>query len=216
MSIFRYFGMAGSILVTLAVTVATLGYRGKRQEPYSVFNHFISELGEVGVSRRAWVFNAGLILSGILLIPFMIGLGMALETVWAKLGILAGLWAAISVTLVGVYPMNNLKPHARAAISYFRGGLVTVLVFGIAILAQPVEHTIIPQYANLFSVLAVIAYASFLILMGNRDVSSQTKSILNPENTPTRPRFWLFPALEWAVFFSTILWFFSIALIIKG
>ena len=75
METFRYCGMAGCVLLAIAVTWTALSYRGKRQETYSPFNHFISELGEVGVSRQAWVFNAGLIASGILLLPFMIGLG---------------------------------------------------------------------------------------------------------------------------------------------
>jgi len=216
MATFRYCGMGGCILLVLAVIWAALGYHGKRQETYSPFNHFISELGEVGVSRRAWAFNAGLIASGILLLPFMIGLGLTLDTVWGKLGILAGLWSAISIILVGVFSMDNITPHMRAAVSYFRGGLVTVFFFGVAILAQPAGRQAVPQYANILSLLAFAAYASFLILMGDHKVGGETGSILNPEDTPTRPRFWLFAILEWAVFFSTILWFFCIALAAKA
>jgi hypothetical membrane protein len=213
---FRYFGMAGCILLAIAVIWSALSFRGKRQEIYSPSNHFISELGEVGVSRQAWVFNAGLITSGILLLPFMIGLGIILDTIWGKLGILAGLWSAISIILVGVYPMNNITPHMRVAVAYFRGGLVTVFFFGIAILAQPAGGQAVPQYANIFSLLAFAAYASFLILMGNHKVGGETGSILDPDEVPARPRFWLSAILEWAVFFSTMLWFFCIALVVKA
>jgi len=145
MEAYRYCGMAGCVLIALVVIWSALGYRGKRQETYSPFNHFISELGEVGVSRRAWAFNIGLIASGALLLPFMIGLGITLDTVWGKLGILAGLWSAISIILVGAFPMSNITPHIRAAVSYFRGGLVTVFFFGIAILAQPAGRQAIPS-----------------------------------------------------------------------
>jgi hypothetical membrane protein len=156
-----------------------------------------------------------LILAGILLLPFMIGLGVVLESAWGKLGFLAGLWAAISVALVGVYPMNNLQPHSRAAMSYFRSGLVTVLLFGAAILIQLPEQTIIPKIAILLSALAVCAYASFLIIMQLKAARSQTQEILDPKIIPARPRFWLLPFLEWLVLISTLLWFFGVGLLIQ-
>jgi hypothetical membrane protein len=211
---FQYFGLAGVFLITAVVIFSGLSYCGKKNEPFSIFNHFISELGEVGVSRQAHIFNLGLILSGISLLPFVIGLGFYLDNFWAKLGGVAGLWAAVSCACVGFYPMNNLTSHNRAAISYFRAGLATVLLFGISILVQPAEHTLISQYANIVSLLAVISYATFLILLTRSSVGKKESNNLDPEAIKERPRFWLLPFLEWLVFFSTILWFFGIALVV--
>lgn len=52
-----YFGLAGAALVAACSLAAALAYAGPDGEPYSLLNHFISELGEVGVSPLAWLFN---------------------------------------------------------------------------------------------------------------------------------------------------------------
>ena len=67
--------LLASGVIVLGALLSAVAYRGAVGEPYSPFNHFISELGQVGVSRLAAVFNAGLIVGGLLLIPFMLGLG---------------------------------------------------------------------------------------------------------------------------------------------
>jgi hypothetical protein len=211
---FCYFGLTGCVVVGLTTLYTSLGYSGKARERFSPGNHFISELGEIGVSSRARIFNFGLMISGVSLIPFVIGLGLYLQNTWAKLGILAGLWTAIACFCVGFFPMNNISPHIKAAIAYFRGGLVTILLFNLAILAQPGGQVLIPEYALIPGALAVVAYGSFLILAAKMNGPQASTSSLDPQQMPERPRFWLLPVVEWAVFFSTIIWFFCIALIL--
>jgi len=211
---FFYFGLVGCVVIGLTTLYTSLGYTGKARERFSAGNHFISELGEVGVSSRARIFNAGLIISGAALIPFVIGLGLYLQNTWARLGILAGLWTAIACVCVGLFPMNNISPHIKAAIAYFRGGLVTVLLFNLAILAQPAGQALIPEYALIPGALAVVAYGSFLLLAGKMNGIDQSSSNLDPQQVAERPRFWLLPVVEWAVYFSTVIWFFCIALIL--
>src|SRR5512140_3634330 len=132
--ILRIFGFAGTGLIILAVLFPAQSYRGKRGERYSLFNHFISELGEVGVSSAAWVFNGGLLLGGLMLLPYTVGLGMAFNSLLGWVGTAAGIIAVLGVTAVGIFPMNNLKFHAIAAMTYFRAGLLMVLFYGLAIL----------------------------------------------------------------------------------
>jgi hypothetical membrane protein len=214
LQIYPFFGLTGTLIVTLAVIVSGLRYRGKRGEPYSIFNHFISELGEVGVSDGAAVFNRGLILGGMVLLPFVLGLGFTLDSVWAYLGMAAGVAAAIFCALVGVYPMNKLTPHVRAAVWFFRTGLLTLLFFSLAIALQPAEERVVPLYAAGFGLVGVGCYAAFLILLMRAPVVKEGASPLDPEAMPERPRFWLSAALEWAVFFATIFWFSVAALAI--
>ena len=133
---FHWFGIAGSVLLLVCVLVTMSVYVGRAGERYSPLNHFISELGEVGVSRLAPVFNAGLVAAGVLYVPFVLGLGAAVGGWWAAAGTAAGIVSAVSVACVGVFPMNNLPPHITAALTFFRSGLVTVLLFGIAIQRQ--------------------------------------------------------------------------------
>jgi hypothetical protein len=214
MSTFKNFGLIGCGSVIIATLFSALRYRGKENEPYSVLNHFISELGEVGVSPHASVFNRGLIIGGVLLLPFIIGLGVYLGNLWAIIGIFAGIWTASSCILVGLFPMNQIAPHLRAAISYFRAGLVMVLLFTFAILAQPADHTLVPKTADIFGIFSILAYATFLFLLRKTSVSDQAASDLDTSAVRIRPRFWLTAAIEWLVLVSTILWFFSIALYI--
>lgn len=206
---YRYFGLAGCLVIIIAMLYTAAGYSGKKQEKYSALNHFISELGEAGVSVRARVFNGGLIAGGVLLIPFIIGFGIFLHSVWATLAIITGVWAAVSCVLVGVFPMNNLDPHIKASVSYFRAGLAMVFLFGIAILVQPAGQEKISPLASITSLISVLAYASFLFLLRKPEDSAQTGDPLDPEVIPDRPRFWILPALEWLVFISTIFWFFT-------
>ena len=132
----QFFGISGCLVTALGSLMAGLAYRGKQGQRYSPLNHFISELGEVGVSRWSWAFNLGLILSGVLLLPCIIGLGLHIPGIWSKLGMIAGCLAAVGLGLVGVFPMNNLKPHGRAATMYFRMGLLMIFLFTIAIALQ--------------------------------------------------------------------------------
>ena len=213
-NLLRSFGIAGTGLVILAVFYPSLMYRGKRGERYSLLNHFISELGEVGVSHAARVFNAGMLLGGLLLLPYIIGLGIAFGSPLGWLGTAAGIIAVLGVAAVGVFPMNNLKLHAIAAMTYFRAGLLMVLFFGLAILFQPAGKTIIPSAANILSLLAFLAYGAFLTLPRVKKKEQKPTEILDPELTPERPRLWALPALEWLVFFSTIAWLFGMTFFI--
>jgi len=207
---YRSFGLAGCAIIIFAMLFTAVGYSGRKQEKYSALNHFISELGEAGVSARAQVFNGGLIVGGLLLIPFIIGFGIFLHSLWATLAIVSGVWAAISCMLVGVFPMNNLNPHIKAAVSYFRAGLVMVFLFGIAILVQPAGPEKVSSLASVTSLLAVLAYASFLFLLRKPEDGAQAgDQPLDPDIIPDRPRVWILPALEWLVFVSTIIWFFA-------
>jgi hypothetical membrane protein len=212
----RSFCFAGTGLVLLAVFYPALVYRGKLGERYSPLSHFISELGEVGVSEAAWVFNLGLILGGCTLLPYIIALGLKFSSVLGWLGAAAGIVAVVAVACVGLFPMNDIESHTKAAMTYFRAGLVMVALFGLAILFQPVGHRFVPQVANLLSLAAFIIYAIFLFKLKppKTDEKGQEGTGLDPEAKPDRPHVWIFPMVEWAVFFATLLWLFGMAFFI--
>lgn len=216
----RFFGLAGAGSAALGALAAGLAYRGRQGERYSIFNHFISELGEVGVSRRAWAFNLGLIACGLLLLPCALGLGLLIDGVWAKLGMAAGACAALSVALVGAYPMNRLTPHICAAMSYFRCGLAMVLLFSIAIAAQP-QPAALPRLVSLLGAPAVLSFAAFLAYARVRPSGAGVKDGAQSGQHPlapllaARPRFWTLAVLEWAVFLTTVPWLLAVALLIS-
>lgn len=210
---YAWFGLAGSLLILLAMLAAALVYRGKGGERYSPLNHYISELGEVGVSRLAWAFNLALILGGLVFIPFLAGMGLALGSVWGKIALAIGILTALACMGVGFFPMNHIESHSRAAMTYFRSGLVTVLTFSLAVFLQSGEFEIIPKASNVAGLISVGCYAAFLLIVdtGKKNKRSE-EEILDPETEPQRPKASKTTIMEWAVFFSTILWFFVLSI----
>jgi hypothetical membrane protein len=197
-------GLLGCLLSIAGVLIAGTAYRGRQGERYSILNHFISELGERGVSKRAWAFNWGLILCGLLLLPATINLGLTLPGLWAKFGIVFGVITALSLSLVGVYSMDRLKPHGIVAVTFFRAGLLMVFFFTLAFGFQPVDYQIYPRALALVGVPALLALATFLVLMGK---ASKTKDQpLEPEERK-RPRVWRMAISEWAIFVTIVFWF---------
>ena len=213
LQIFPLFGILGTGLISLGIGTSALRYHGKHGERFSLLNHFISELGEVGISPSAKLFNLGMILGGLTLLPYMIGLGFWFDSLAGWLGSATGVVAVLAVAAVGIFPVNNLTAHTRAAMTYFRTGLVMVIFFALAIIFQPAGHKPIPQAANVLSLLAFIAYAAFLFLSGRRNDQDRVEA-LDPHMESERPRILLLPLLEWAVFFTTLLWLFGMALFI--
>ena len=203
-------GWTGSLVILVSSLIAAIAYRGKQGERYTISTHFVSELGEVGVSRLAWLFNSGLIIGSFIFFWMMPGVGLSLDNVWGYLGSVAGMIAAAGCLFVGVYPMNNINPHIKAAMTYFRAGLATVLLFSIAILVQPADARVIPLYSLVIGVLAFASYFSFLIHLG-KATRQKDSSVLDTSSISNRPRFWWMPFLEWMVVIFTILWFFIIS-----
>jgi hypothetical membrane protein len=208
---FHWFGIGGAILITVTSLVTALFYRTPAGAAYSPINHFISELGWVGHSPLANVFNAGLIISGLLFVIFFIALGFFLPNAWAKIGMVCGAVASLFISLVGVFPMNHLSQHVFVSDGYFRAGLAAVIFFVIAILAQPKKNIQIPKMASLFSIPAILAYGAFIILMSIM-VKTHSASFVLETMTSEPPRFQLLAVLEWGVFVFTILWFLGIAI----
>jgi hypothetical membrane protein len=205
---FLMFASAGLITAVIGALIAALVYRGKDGERYSPLNHFISELGEVGVSRLAWVFNLGLIITGLCLIPATISLGLMIGSVLSKIALVVGVLSATSLGLVGVFPMNNEKMHGLAAMTYFRMGLVMVILFSSAIAFQRGEaHNLSPWFA-LAGLPPILSFGGFLLLIGK--AAKETDDPLAKEDTP-RPKVWTLAVVEWLIFLTMIVWFVVIA-----
>lgn len=210
-----HFGWTGSLVMLCGSLITSLPYRDRNGGKYSILNHFISELGEVGVSKLAVIFNASMILGGLMFLPFIARLGLALSNIWGYIGTAAGLLAAVSSIFVGIFSMERLEPHRKAAMTFFRSGLLTVLFFTISVFAQPSGHRAIPLIVNVFGIFAIIAYSAFLLIVRKKtDDNGEENYLLDPAKKKTRPHFWRTPFLEWMLFFATIAWFLCVSLIL--
>lgn len=209
--LFKVAGLLGCLLSVAGALIAGSIYRGKQGEPYSVLNHFISELGERGVSQRASAFNWGLILCGLLLLPATLNLGFLLPGLWAKIGMVFGVITALSLSLVGVFSMDRLKPHGIAAVTFFRAGLLMVFFFTLAIAFQPQDNQVYPRLLALVGLPAIAAFTAFLLIMGH---TSKTKEQPLEPLEQARPRVWKIAILEWSIFVTIVFWFLMMALAI--
>jgi hypothetical membrane protein len=186
---FPLWGLVASLVGLIFILTPQLFYVGSEGESFSMFNHAVSELGELGVSELAWMFNMGLFLAGILFIPFMIGLGLYIDNIISKIAAVGGTYSAVSIALVGVYPMNYLYEHSITAISFFLSGMVMTLLWAIAILAQ--KEVRIHKGLSLGGFVNMTVFALFLY---------------GPFGSfgPPRPEFSMRITLEWAIYWAIV------------
>jgi hypothetical membrane protein len=190
----------------LGSVIAGIFYRGKDGESYSPLNHFISELGEMGVSRSAWVFNLGLMISGISLILGSLSLGLVCPGILAKIGMAVGIISSVGLFFLGVFPMNNIKPHTTAAMIYFRGGRSMVILFTLAIALQSGETFVLPRAYSLAGLPAILSFGGFLFMTRKAVIQEQTENPLSTDNVK-RPTMWPIAILEWSIYVTILLWF---------
>jgi len=194
-------GFLGPAILILGSLITAIPYHGKRGEPYSILNHYISKLGEVGVSRLAPVFNDSLIVGGLVLVIFVLGLGLYIHT---KLGYIAtafGIFSCISCSLVGVFPMNNLSIHNAVAFAFICSGLVGIALFNLVIIFD--KQNKVSKWLLIPGIITVVSFASSLVIpyiTGSPHVQT-----FHPHRF-TRPHVRVKTILEWSVFFTLIAW----------
>ncbi|MFX0108762.1 MAG: DUF998 domain-containing protein [Candidatus Hodarchaeota archaeon] len=198
---FPLWGLLGSAVGLLFILGAQIGYEGNYGEPFSMFNHYVSELGQLGVSHLAILFNGGLMLAGFFFTPFMIGLGLYLENAIGKLAGLVGVYSSISIILVGIFPMNYSAEHGFWAMSFFLSGLVMTALWAIAIIVQ--KQPKIPKSFSLGGFINVAIFAMFLY------------GPWEGFTLATRPEFSWRVTLEWAIYFAIVGYLLSLAIYVR-
>jgi hypothetical membrane protein len=211
---FEWFGLTACLIVSAALIIPIPLYSGRAGEKYSPLNHFVSELGEAGVSRGAWIFNGGMIAAGLLFLPFTLGLAFTINNSWAMAGMVAGLFAAFWLILIGVFPMNKLKWHILAALSFFYCGLATILLFSLAIWMQVEEALPIPREFVWIGIVCVLIYILFLTKNPLQPRDPKVMDFLRVDSSFNRPVIWVMPISEWLVVIVSTLWYLSTALVI--
>ena len=195
-------GFLGPTILILGSLITAIPYRGKEGESYSILNHFISELGEVGVSTLAPVFNTSLILGGLILVIYVTGLGLYIHTKKAYIATAFGIFSCISCSLLGVFPTNNPSIHDALADSFFYSGLVATTLFTLGIIFD--RENRVSKWLAVPAIITVAGFASFLMIP---EAASLTRvQSLHPHRF-TRPDIWPTTISEWSVFISGIAWF---------
>ena len=191
-----------TLAIALGIVVAWAGYAGTTGEPYSPFNHWISELGQPGVSARAPVFNVALVVGGTGFVVFMVGLAMAspsrLRWVIGPVGAISGIGGAF----VGIFPMNHPTEHLVAASTFFDLGWIAVGLASITFVRLPDPR--FPRWLAVIGAANVVAFVAFLVSLRVDEYSRQRMAATGP--VADRPDAWIAPILEWAVLVGIMAW----------
>jgi len=195
--------IVGVIDIGVASVVTALAYSGKQAQSYNPLNHFVSELGEVGVSELAAMFNVALIIGGLGFVVFMAGLGDARPGRSTLVSGLAGMTSGIGGALVGVFPMNELRIHSIVALTFFGLGWIAVAGFSIDFLRRP--DPLFPRWLAIPGAITVACFLGFLVVVAG----AGSDALAAPG---TRQTFSLTTTLEWATLISMLGWALLVAI----
>jgi hypothetical membrane protein len=121
---------------------------------FSWTGNALSDLGNIG-SNSSPIFNGGLIVSGIIIAIFPLGLRAKSKTnTLEHVGTLALLVAAIALIGVGIFPENYILEHIITAGTMFLLNTVGLFLFGIAFLQRESMKTL-----GLASIILAVASA---------------------------------------------------------
>lgn len=194
-------GLLGPVILTAGCVVTALPFHGKKGEAYSLLNHFISELGFVGVSKLAEVFNGCLTTSGLVIAMFLAGLGRHFQTRLAHAAAVSGMVSGILCSLLGQITMNDLMVHLAVAFPFFFSGLLTVGLFSLVIV-RDMENRL-PKW---LLVPGLLAFASFGAFLAYPLIAWQTPAEIIKLYHTARPDIWAIAILEWLVFLTVTTW----------
>lgn len=202
-----WIGLASVGVLALGMVATAMAYRGAAGEAYSPLNHFISELGEIAVSRLAWAFNLGVVLGGSGLGLFVLVLAQRLGSRSRVALSLAGLAAGVFGAMVGIFPMDYHATHRVASALFFLSGWLVPAIFSVWLLTAPrpgfSRWLLVPGAAVVGVFLAFIAiYATY--------------RPANPDGPIVgRPAvFWSVPFFEWASLVSIMVWLVCVSVVL--
>ncbi len=197
-------GMIGSSAILACAVITAIAFRGTAGELYSPANHYVSELGELGVSALAVVFNSGLIVGGVAFSVFMAGLGHmrggAGGVAYGAIGVLTGVAGAA----VGIAPLNSPHAHTIATFFFFNLGWIGVALVSVDVLVRPD-----PRVPIRTAVLGFATVAAFVLFIWAYALSGGSSNGVGPGEV--RPTIDIVTILEWLAIVGIMAWTFVTA-----
>lgn len=119
-------GIASQLVALTALFVAA-----SSSPWFSWTENYLSALGVEGSATK--LFNCGLILTGVLSLIFVIGLGRSLlSSRLGQLGMASLILGSVSISAVGIFPRVFALPHDLASIAFFMFFTLALFLIGVA------------------------------------------------------------------------------------
>ena len=186
-------GLAAFLIFTVFILISFILYPAH----YNPLYDWLSNLGNINLNPSgAFFFNWGCIISGILLIPFFVGLySWKAQRILSKslllLGMIIGIFASISFIMVGIYPETQVNLHVQAATAVFSSLFLVVIVIILALYKNPKFMSGVA----FFGILVIVVDIAFqYIVVSNKNILT----VYNPVTAV--------PGLEWACAFLSLGW----------
>ncbi len=195
------------LMAVIVFTVFTFTSLALYPTTYNPLYAWLSNLGNIYLNPSGAIFfNLGCILSGIIMIPFFAGLYKwkpikKLCKILLILGMVLGIYASVSLIMVGVFPETHLQQHLLAAAGVFGSLFIIIILLSLALFNHPKFIRLIAYYGIIPIVIDIIfQYVS----RGNNLLANFHQTI------PV-------PGLEWAAVFASIAWvgFLALNMLIK-
>ncbi|MEO1164081.1 MAG: DUF998 domain-containing protein [Chloroflexota bacterium] len=198
-------GILGTGIIFAGSLITAVFYQGRTGQSYSFANHFVSELGEVGVSNMAWVFNYSVIMGSAIIIVYLLGLAWLMRHWIGLIFALLGLVMGVSGLLVGVFPMNNLAAHLVVALTFFNVGQFTTLFFSVYVLfSEKPYFSRTLAIPGLFTTVCFVIFLNLLTAIPN-DPSTNFESAM-AELFLNRPPVLPLAIFEWLIIAGLMIW----------
>jgi hypothetical membrane protein len=196
-------GLSSALALAGSAGVALAQYRG----PLWLGNLTISELGLAAASPAAALFNGGLLVSGLLLASFLLGLGRLYGSWPGACFAASGVATGLATALVGVYPVDH-PLHAVVGPTCFLSSLISVSSFLTMLIwpgAVALDRWLIAP--SLLVILGIGIYMSLPLLLPDG-----VNQIFAAPDPVLRPAFWIVAISEWCAFGLIIVWISSVAM----
>ncbi|BDS13540.1 DUF998 domain-containing protein [Aureispira anguillae] len=194
-----YAGITTCLILYSVILIAAIPYQGQQGEAYSIFNHFISELGSTRFSINHFIYNNGIIISSLGFAIFTLGLATYSASKTNKIAVVMGVCSSVLCVGVGLVPEDHRIPHLVLAVSFFSLMALSTTLFSWSIWKE--NNHPFPRHTAIHGFLIPFVFVLFM---------SMPKELMavKREAGPLfdRPEIWWLPFLEWMIFLTLTSW----------
>jgi len=170
-------------IISMVVGVSLIFIAMSQYPGYNMVEYYVSNLG-AGPGLSGPLFNIGLILAGIIAIPFFVHLGRVLKQediydIVRKSAVGISVIGCVCLSIVGCFPATSgfsLLLHYYFAMGFFFSGLLFCFLFSVVMFKDS-------KYANIQVLIGCFVAVTFAYFLMVKD-----------------------PLPEWIVFFSIVFW----------